>query len=60
MRRSTWSGALRTVVSEVSAETQTALALDDRDPWAHFAQGMLQLRLHRPDETAHALRRALS
>jgi adenylate cyclase len=59
MRRSTWSGALRTVVSEVSAETRTALALDNRDPWAHFAEGMLQLRLNRPDETAHALRRAL-
>jgi TolB-like protein len=59
MRRSTWSGAWRTVVAEVSAETQTALALDDRDPWAHFAKGMLQLRLRHHDEAAHALRRAL-
>ena len=59
MRRSTWSGDLRSVVSEVSAETRTALALDDRDPWVHFAEGMLQLRLHHRDETANALRRAL-
>src|SRR5207248_7056803 len=43
LRSTLWSGNLRTVVSEVGAETQTALALDDRDPWAHFALGILQL-----------------
>ena len=32
LRRTVWSGDLQTVVPEVSAETQTALALDDRDP----------------------------
>jgi adenylate cyclase len=59
LRRSMWLGNLRTVVPEVSAETQTALALDDRDPWAQIAQGMLQLRLRRPGEAARSLRRAL-
>jgi len=59
MRRTLWSGDLRTVVPEVSAETQTALALDDRDPWAHVAQGMLQQRLRHPGEAARSSRRAL-
>jgi len=59
MRRTLWSGDLQTVVPEISAETQTALALDDRDPWAHFAQGMLQQRLRHAGEAARSLRRAL-
>jgi adenylate cyclase len=59
LRRTVWSGDLRTVAPEVSAETQTALALDDRDPWVHFAQGMLQQRLRQPGEAARSLRRAL-
>jgi adenylate cyclase len=59
LRRTVWSGDLRTVVPEISAETQTAFALDDRDPWAHFAQSILQLRLRHPDEAARSLRRAL-
>jgi TolB-like protein/cytochrome c-type biogenesis protein CcmH/NrfG len=59
LRRTVWSGDLRTVVPEISAELQTALALDDRDPWAYFAQGILLFRLHRFGEAARALRRAL-
>jgi adenylate cyclase len=59
VRRTVWSGDLRTVVPEVGAETQAALALDDRDPWAHFAQGTLQQRLRRFDDAARSLRRAL-
>jgi adenylate cyclase len=59
LRRTMWSGDLRPVVPEVSAELQTALALDDRDPWAHFPQGMLQMRLRRFGEAVRALRRAL-
>ena len=59
LRRTVWSGDLRTVVPEVSRETQTAFALDDRDPWAHFAQGMLQMRLRHLGEAARSLRRAL-
>jgi adenylate cyclase len=59
LRRTMWSGDLRPVVPEISAELQTALALDDRDPWAHFPQGMLQMRLRRFGEAVRALRRAL-
>jgi adenylate cyclase len=59
LRRSVYSGDLRTVLTEVGAETQTALALDDRDPWAHFAQGMLHQRSRRFGEAARSLRRAL-
>jgi TolB-like protein len=59
LRRTVWSGDLRTAASEVSTETQTALALDDCDPWVHFAQGMLQQRLRQPGEAARSLRRAL-
>jgi adenylate cyclase len=54
-----WSGDLRTVVPEISAATQIALALDDRDPWVHYAQGMLQQRLRHPGDAARSLRRAL-
>ena len=59
LRRTVWSGDLRTVAPEISAETQTALALDDRDPWAHFAQGNLFNRLRRFGEAVRSLRRAL-
>jgi adenylate cyclase len=59
LRRAVYSGDLRTVLLEVGAETQTALALDDRDPWAHFAQGMLHQRSRRFGEAARSLRRAL-
>jgi adenylate cyclase len=59
LRRSLWSGDFQTVVPEVSAETQTALALDDRDPWAYFAPGMLQARLRRFGEAVRSARRAL-
>jgi tetratricopeptide (TPR) repeat protein len=59
LRGTAWSGDLRTVVPEVSTETQTALGLDDRDPWAHFAQGILLHRLRRFGEAVRALRRAL-
>jgi len=59
LRRTVWSGDLQTVVPEISAQTQTALAIDDRDPWAHFAQGMLQQRLGHPGGAARSARRAL-
>ena len=59
LRGTIWSGNLRTVASEVGAETQAALALDNRDPWAHLVQGNLFNRSHRPAEAARALRRAL-
>jgi adenylate cyclase len=59
LRRAVYSGDLRTVLLGVGAETQTALALDDRDPWAHFAQGMLHQRSRRFGEATRSLRRAL-
>jgi len=59
LRRSLWSGDFQTVVPEVSVETQTALALDDRDPWAYFVPGMLQARLRRFGEAARSSRQAL-
>ena len=59
LRRTTWLGDLRTVLPEVTTETQTALALDDRDPWAHFAQGNLFTRTRRFGEAVRASRRAL-
>jgi len=59
LRRSLWTGDFQTVVPEVSAETQTALALDDRDPWAYFPSAMLQARLRRFGEAARLSHRAL-
>jgi TolB-like protein/class 3 adenylate cyclase/cytochrome c-type biogenesis protein CcmH/NrfG len=59
LRRTSWSGGFRMVVPEASAEARAALGLDDRDPWAHLAQGMLSQRLSRFDEAERALRRAL-
>jgi tetratricopeptide (TPR) repeat protein len=59
LRRTTWWGNFRVIMPEISAETRAALALDDRDPWAHFAQGNLLFRLRRFGESVRALRRAL-
>jgi adenylate cyclase len=59
LRRTTFSGDLRSLVPEISSEVQTAVNLDDRDPWAHFAQGMLQQRLRSLGEAERVLRRAL-
>jgi TolB-like protein/class 3 adenylate cyclase len=59
LRRAIWSGELRTVTAEVSTETQIALSLDDRDPWAHLIQAMLLRRSRRFAEAAHSARRAL-
>jgi tetratricopeptide (TPR) repeat protein len=59
LRRIHSSGDLRTVAGKVNAETETALALDDRDPWAYLVRGNLLTRLSRFDEAVRALRRAL-
>jgi TolB-like protein/tetratricopeptide (TPR) repeat protein len=59
LRRSAYSGDLQGVVSEVNAETRIALDLDDRDSWAHLAQGILLTRLHHFDDAERALCRAL-
>jgi adenylate cyclase len=59
IRHSYWSGDLRTVAAEIDAEAQLALAIDDRDPWAHLAQGNAFIRFRRFEEAVMALRRAL-
>jgi len=59
LRSTIWSGDLRTVASEVGAQTQAALALDNRDAWAHLAQGNLFNRLRRSTEAERELRKAL-
>jgi adenylate cyclase len=57
LRTSIWSGDLR--AEEAGDVVRVALDLDDRDPWAHVAHGMLSQRLRRFDEAGRALRRAL-
>jgi TolB-like protein/class 3 adenylate cyclase len=59
LRSTMWVGDLPKLAPEISAEAQTALALDDRDPWAHLAQGNLFNRLHRSAEAERELRRGL-
>jgi TolB-like protein/Flp pilus assembly protein TadD len=59
MRRTMRSDDLRTVMPEITAAVQTALAIDERDPWAYMAQGQLLNRLRRFENAARALRRAL-
>jgi adenylate cyclase len=59
LRRSLWSGDLETTLSAVGTETQIALSLDDRDPWAHLVQGMSLRRSRRFADAARSARRAL-
>jgi adenylate cyclase len=59
LRRSIWGGALMAIVPEVSAELRVALSLDDRDPWAYVAQGLLCFRSRQFDEALRAWRRGL-
>jgi TolB-like protein len=59
LRRTYWSGGLMSVLPEVTTEVQTALGLDDRDPWAHLAQANLLMRKRHCSESVRAFRRAL-
>src|SRR6516225_9011001 len=59
LRSTMWAGDLPKLAPEISAEAQTALALDERDPWANLAQGNLFNRLHRSAEAERELRRGL-
>ena len=59
LRSTMWAGDLPKLAPEISAEAQTALALDERDPWAHLVQGNLFNRLHRSAEAERELRRGL-
>ena len=59
LRRTVWGDDLRTVAAEAGTEAQAALAIDERDSWAHCVQGNLFNRLRRFDEAARECRRAL-
>jgi adenylate cyclase len=39
LRSTMWAGDIKTILPEASAEARMALGLDERDPWAHLAQG---------------------
>ena len=59
LRRSDWSGDIKTIVPEASAEARIALGLDERDPWAHLAHGVVLFRMRQQGEAERAYRRAL-
>ncbi len=59
IRATEWSGDVRTVLAEATNEAQTALGLDERDPWAHLTCGVVLVRMRRRGEAERALRRAL-
>jgi TolB-like protein len=59
LRRSDWSGDIKTIVPEASAEARIALRLDERDPWAHLAHGVVLFRMRQQGEAARSFRRAL-
>jgi adenylate cyclase len=58
-RRAVWSGDLTAILLDASAEARTALGLDEQDPWAHLAHGMVLFRGRRHGEAERAFRRAL-
>ncbi len=58
VRRTVWLGGISAVLEEATAEARTALALDERDAWAHMTQGQVLLRMRRHGEAERALRRA--
>jgi tetratricopeptide (TPR) repeat protein len=59
VRRTVWLGGISAVLEEATTEARTALALDERDAWAHMTQGQVLLRMRRHGEAERALRRAL-
>ena len=58
-RGADWSGDVRTVLPEATSAARTALALDERDPWAHLTHGAVLWRTKRNEESERVLRRAL-
>ena len=59
MRSAFWSSAIKPVLSESAAEADTALRLDDRDAWVHFAKGVVLWRNHKRPEGVRSFRHAL-
>jgi adenylate cyclase len=59
LRRTQFAGQVKDILLEAMAESQTALSLDDRDPWAYLARGIALFRMRRHSEAERALRRAL-
>src|SRR5262249_53954084 len=59
LRRTLWGGDLQAVVTAANAEVQAALALDDRDAWAHCVQGNILNRVRRFEDSERECRRAL-
>ena len=51
LRLTYWSEGLMAVLAEVTTEVQTALRLDDLDPWAHLAQANLLMRAQHYSES---------
>ncbi len=58
-RRAQRSGDFKAILQDASTEARTALGLDEQDPWAHLAHGMVLFRRRRHAEAERALRRAL-
>ena len=59
LRRTVWGYDLQAVAAEAGAEARAALAIDERDSWAHWVQGNMFNRLRRFDESARECRRAI-
>jgi adenylate cyclase len=59
LRRVSFSGDLKSVLPEASANARTALGFDERDSWAHIAQGMVFFRMRRHGDAVRAYHRAL-
>ena len=59
MQRAYLSGALNATLPEAASEARLALAIDERDPWAHLAQGVVLFRMKRHGEAEQAYRQAL-
>jgi len=59
LRRTDWSGDVTTFFAEAEGEARTALAIDERDPWAHLTHGLVLYRQSRHGEAERAFRRAL-
>jgi adenylate cyclase len=59
LRRVSFSGDLTSALPEATANARTALGLDERDSWAHIAQGMALFRMRRHRDAVGAYRRAL-